>query len=190
MEEEVLSYKILDAVHTDGGNITQKDISDRVGCSVSSVNFALRLLAVKGYIKVSGANPKRLKYHLTPSGILEKTVLAYNFLKRQSALYEEARKTLLGRLELLKAEGVTKVAVYGWTPFTESGILYLISEAVQVTAIYVPDPLAHSHCNRIPIRRLNEFHGDCEVVALMEAPPPESDAHFGVVKQVICYPQT
>ena len=99
MEDPILEYQVLDAVHVNEGHVTQRHISQRTGRSVASVNFALRLLAVKGYIKISGANPRNLRYHLTPTGILQKSILAYNFLKRQSALYEEVRKDVLEKLK-------------------------------------------------------------------------------------------
>ena len=54
MDDPVLEYKILEAVHDKEGSVTQRHISEKIGRSVASVNFALRLLAIKGYIKISG----------------------------------------------------------------------------------------------------------------------------------------
>jgi predicted transcriptional regulator len=68
MEDTVLQYQILEPVHENDGNVTQRHISRKLGRSIASVNFALRLLAVKGYIKISGANLRNIRYHLTPSG--------------------------------------------------------------------------------------------------------------------------
>ena len=100
MDDPILEFSILDAVHENHGNVTQRHISQQLGRSVASVNFALRLLAVKGYIKITGANPRNLRYDLTPKGLLQKSILAYNFLKRQNALYVEVRKDLLGKLKV------------------------------------------------------------------------------------------
>ncbi len=158
MEDPILEFQVLDAVHENEGHITQRHISQRTGRSVASVNFALRLLAVKGYIKISGANPRNLRYHLTPTGILQKTILAYNFVRRQSALYEEVRKDVLGKLKELAEEGIRKVSVYGWTPFAEAAMLYLVSEGIQVTAVYV-DSLDGKgpFFNRIPLRSISDI---------------------------------
>ncbi len=166
--DSVLEYRVLDAVHGNDGTLTQRDISRVIGCSAASVNFALRLLAVKGFIKISGANPRRLRYHLTPRGVVEKSVLAYNFLKRQSSLYEEARKGLLEKLEALRGEGVLSAAVYGWTPLTEACLLHLIFERIEVKGVYVAEPCATEYCNRIPVRTLDLFENDVEVLVLME----------------------
>lgn len=180
MGDRVFEYRVLDAVHGNDGNLTQRDISRVIGCSAASVNFALRLLAVKGFIKISGANPRRLRYHLTPRGVIEKSVLAYNFLKRQNSLYEEARKGLLDKLQALREEGVQSAAVYGWTPLTEACLLYLISERIEVRGVYVAAPCSIEHCNRIPVRTLDLFADDVEVLVLMEPLPEVHEGRIGV----------
>jgi DNA-binding Lrp family transcriptional regulator len=187
MNDPFLEFSILDAVQEDQGNLTQRHISQKLGRSVASVNFALRLLAVKGYIKITGANPRNLRYNLTPKGLLQKSTLAYNFLKRQNALYEEVRKDLLGKLQSLAADQTQNGAVYGWTPFTESVILYLISEGIEVTALYVDNMEWGPACNRIPYRLLKDFKRDCQILILME-PLPRSFEKTILVKKLICYP--
>lgn len=187
MEDPVFEYQVLDAVHENGGQITQRHISERVGRSVASVNFALRLLVVKGYIKISGASPRKLHYHLTPTGILQKTVLAYNFLKRQSALYEEVRKDLLEKLKALAAESIKRVSVYGWTPFTESAILYLISQGIQVATIYSENPDNVPFCNRIPILHIKDFKAECDVLVLLEPLSAEREKQISA-RKLVCMP--
>ncbi|MCX5861811.1 MAG: winged helix-turn-helix transcriptional regulator [Deltaproteobacteria bacterium] len=187
MDDPILEYSILDAVHANDGSLTQRIISKKIGRSVASVNFALRLLAVKGYIKISGANPKNLKYHLTPSGVLQKFVLAYNFLKRQRALYDEVRTELLGRLRGLAREGVVSAAVYGWTPFTEAAILFLISEGIHLTDLYVYSLDGVTSYHGIPVRLIDEFQADCDVLVLMEPLPAEDDSRITTRKEA-CFP--
>jgi DNA-binding Lrp family transcriptional regulator len=182
MDDPILEFSILDAVHENHGNVTQRHISQKLGRSVASVNFALRLLAVKGYIKITGANPRNLKYHLTPKGILHKSILAYNFLKRQSALYEEVRTGLLKKLKRLAAENLKKVAVYGWTPFTEAAILYLISEGIEVTALYVESIKDFLPCNRIPLQSIEEFQPDCQALLLLNPLPRRWEENITVKK--------
>lgn len=186
MSDPSLEFKILDAVHRDSGCITQRAISEQLGCSIASVNFAIRLLAAKGFIKISGMNPRKLQYHLTPKGVFQKSALAYNFLKRQVALYHEVRNTVLGKLEQLATEGVRKAAVYGWTPITETAILYLISNDIAVTAIYTPKIEDLAFCNRTPFRLIDAFELDCEVLVLME-PLPEGKDKIEV-RKLVCYP--
>lgn len=187
MDDPVLEFHVLDAVQQGDGKVTQRSISEILGRSVSSVNFALRLLAAKGFIKITGSNPRKLQYHLTPSGVVQKSLLAYHFVKKQSALYDHVRKDLLKKLEALTNEGLKRVAIYGWTPFTETAILYLAYEGVQITAIYTDEPLNLSHWNRIPIRSLEEFQSDCEAMALMEELPVGRGDMIGT-RLIHCFP--
>ncbi len=128
-----------------------------------------------------------MRYHLTPTGVLQKTILAYNFLKRQSALYEEVRNGLLKKIKGLKGEGVEKAAVYGWTPFTETAILSLILEGIKVTAIYVRSMEGVGPWHRIPCRLVSEFEADCQVLLLME-PLAEELAEGISVRKLECHP--
>jgi hypothetical protein len=187
MEDPILEYHVLDAVDGNDGKLTQRHISQKVGRSVASVNFALRLLVVKGYIKISGANPRNLKYHLTPTGIVQKSILAYNFLKRQSDLYEEVRKDLLRNLKELSAQGVKTVAVYGWTPFTEAAMLYFLGKGIKVTALYVRDNIEFDHLNRIPVKSIMEFQDDCECLVLTEPLPYGHGEKIGT-RKLVCFP--
>jgi DNA-binding Lrp family transcriptional regulator len=187
MDDPILEYNILDSVHENDGSLTQRHISNKLRRSVASVNFALRLLAVKGYIKITGANPRNLKYHLTPSGLLRKSVLAYNFLRRQSALYEDVRADILKKLKDLAADGVRQVAVYGWTPFTEAAILYLMSEGIKVNALYVSESSKAYPLNRIPLRAIQEFQPEGEALVLLERLPGPWEAKISI-RKVACFP--
>ena len=187
MEDPILQYEVLNAVGDSEGKVTQSGIARSIGRSVQSVNFALRLLVVKGCIKISGANRLNLRYNLTPKGFMQKTHLAYDFLKRQSALYEEVRNHVLKRLKSLSADGVRSVSLYGWTPFTETAVLYLTLEGIQVNAIYQEKPGRIAQWNRIPFRLIGEFQEDCEALILMEQLPEGMRARVSA-RILDCYP--
>lgn len=189
MEDPVLEYRILNAVHEQQEQLTQRGISEKVGRSVASVNFAIRLLAAKGLIKISGVNPRRLFYHVTPQGLVQKSVLAYRFLKQQCELYEEVRTEFISKLGALGTEGVKTAGVYGWTPFTESAVLCLILEGVEVSALYVREMESFSQWNRIPCKLIDEFEEDCDVLVLMEPLPKSIDEKISV-RKIVCHPES
>jgi DNA-binding Lrp family transcriptional regulator len=190
MEDPVIEFKILDVLQEADGNVTQNRLASRIGRSVASVNFALRLLAVKGFIKVSGANRRNMRYHLTPRGILQKTRLAYHFLKRQSALYDEVRQGLLDKLKTVKQDDVKRVGVYGWGPFTEVAILYLISNGIGVNAVYVEDTdsVSFSQMNRIPLKSVEDLSGEEDLIILLERLPGHVEAEVAA-PTMVCYPK-
>jgi EPS-associated MarR family transcriptional regulator len=88
----------------DNPDLTQRDIAERLGLSTSGLNYCLKALIDKGWVKMQNFSQSKNKfgyiYVLTPQGIAEKTVLAGRFLKRKSLEYE----ALLAEIEALKQE--------------------------------------------------------------------------------------
>jgi EPS-associated MarR family transcriptional regulator len=78
---------------------TQRTIAKEVGINVSTVNFCLKALVEKGWIKMGNfsKNPDKLSYAylLTPTGVAEKAVLTRRFLQRKMSEYEELREEIV-----------------------------------------------------------------------------------------------
>jgi EPS-associated MarR family transcriptional regulator len=72
--------------------VSQREIADRLGLSLGGINYCIKALINKGYVKVSNFNesPHKLSYAylLTPSGIVAKAALTGRFLMRKIAEYE------------------------------------------------------------------------------------------------------
>ncbi len=73
--------------------MTQREISFRLGISLGKVNFLVRALIEKGFVKVenfkTSTTRKGYLYYLTPRGIEEKTRTTCLFLKRKVKEYEQ-----------------------------------------------------------------------------------------------------
>ena len=84
--------------------VTQRTLAKEVGINVSTINFCLKALVEKGWIKMGNfsKNPDKLSYAylLTPTGVAEKAVLTRRFLHRKMAEYEKLR----GEIEALQLE--------------------------------------------------------------------------------------
>jgi len=84
--------------------VTQRALAKEVGINVGSINFCLKALAEKGWIKMGNfsKNPDKLAYAylLTPTGMAEKAALTKRFLQRKMAEYEKLR----GEIEALQLE--------------------------------------------------------------------------------------
>ena len=77
----------------DNPDMTQREIAEKLGISTSGLNYCLKALIDKGWVKVQNFTQSKNKfgyiYVLTPQGIAEKTLLAGRFLKRKMTEYEE-----------------------------------------------------------------------------------------------------
>jgi len=92
--------------------MTQRELSSRLGISLGKVNFLVNALIQKGLIKAhnfkNSNNKKAYLYYLTPSGFEEKAKITYRFLKRKIQEFEQ----LESEIRLLKKEaGVSDTTV-------------------------------------------------------------------------------
>jgi EPS-associated MarR family transcriptional regulator len=78
--------------------VTQRTLAKEVGINVSGINFCLKALVEKGWIKMGNfsKNPDKLGYAylLTPNGMAEKAALTKRFLQRKMAEYEKLREEI------------------------------------------------------------------------------------------------
>lgn len=76
-------------------DVSQRELARRVGLSVGGLNYCLRALIERGWVKVQNFSSSRNKlgyvYLLTPSGLSAKAALAQQFLRRKIAEYEALR---------------------------------------------------------------------------------------------------
>jgi len=77
---------------------SQRELAEELGFSLGKLNYCLRALKIKGLIKINNfkKNPKKINfiYVLTPKGILEKTRLSINFMKKKIQEYDELKREL------------------------------------------------------------------------------------------------
>lgn len=77
-------YKILKILATNP-EISQRDLARKLDISLGRVNFCLKALIEKGFLKASNfrnnQNKMAYMYLLTPQGLEEKTVITARFLK-------------------------------------------------------------------------------------------------------------
>ncbi len=85
-------------------DLTQREIAERFGISTSGLNYCLKALIDKGWVKVQNFSQSKNKfgyiYVLTPQGIAEKMTLMSSFLKRKMADYDALKM----EIEILKFE--------------------------------------------------------------------------------------
>lgn len=84
---------------------SQRSLAGEIGFSVGKVNYVLKALVDKGFIKVdsflNATNKRKYSYLLTDKGIKEKINLTQKFIIRKKAEYEELQR----ELEIYRANG-------------------------------------------------------------------------------------
>lgn len=111
-KDELTDYNILKTIANDS-TISQRRLSSQIEINVASVNFALKRLIKKGFIRMVGVNPRRIQYFVTPEGLREKTQLAYSFFGRNFHFYKEIRSDIESMIVKATNGTETGIAIYG-----------------------------------------------------------------------------
>ena len=78
---------------------SQRELAEELGFSLGKLNYCLKALQKKGFVKLQNFQKKNnkisyLQYVITPKGISERTKLTLNFMKRKMREYDELKKEL------------------------------------------------------------------------------------------------
>ena len=101
--QEDTSYRILRILQANP-EINQRELARHLGMSLGGLNYCLRALMDKGYVKLDNFHNSKHRfkyvYLLTPAGLAQKVAMTGRFLKRKMDEYEALR----AEIETLKAE--------------------------------------------------------------------------------------
>lgn len=92
---------------------TQANLATRLGVAVGTVNWHLKRLISKGYVKVKRAERRKLRYLITPEGIALRARLTVAYVEQSMALYRETREQARELLSEAQARGYQAVIVDG-----------------------------------------------------------------------------
>jgi len=115
MEKSLISEKELQVIDelSQTGDITQREISNKLGISLGMVNIILKRLINKGYVKVRGLSKRRLQYILTPKGFTEKARKSYKYFIKTVNTVKEMKLKIQALVLKEYAKGERKFVVLG-----------------------------------------------------------------------------
>jgi DNA-binding MarR family transcriptional regulator len=117
---------------------TQADLATQLGVAVGSVNWYIKRLVNKGYIKVTRMQRRRLKYLLTPQGMSEKARLTREFIQASLKWYRLTREDTTRYLKEARQAGYERVSIQGDGDLAE--IIYLTCLEHQMQVVDGVDP--------------------------------------------------
>ena len=111
-------YALLNEIAQDS-MVTQATLSSRLGIAVGSVNWYIKRLVQRGWVKISHLDRTRLKYDLTSDGMTVFTQRALMYARDSLTIYSNYRakaKTLVIELE---KKGIEQVYLNGDDEITD-----------------------------------------------------------------------
>jgi DNA-binding MarR family transcriptional regulator len=111
-EENPRALSLLEQIEHDP-DVTQASLATQLGVAVGTVNWHLKRLVEKGYVKVKRAERKKLRYIITPEGLALRARLTVDYIERSFDLYRKIRQRVKKHLLEVKKAGYTQVRLIG-----------------------------------------------------------------------------
>ena len=113
-------------------DVTQASLADQLGVAVGTVNWHLKRLISKGYVKAKRAQRKKLRYIITPEGIAFRARLTVNYIENSMDLYRRTRKRVQEILVEVREMGYESVQITGEGDIAEICRLTCLEQGVNV----------------------------------------------------------
>ena len=110
--DELRELTLLENIENDP-DVNQSTLAAQLGVAVGTVNWHLKRLVAKGYVKVKRAERKKLRYIITPEGLAMRARLTVDYIEQQFLMYRRIRQRVSDQLEQVRQAGFDRVRVLG-----------------------------------------------------------------------------
>jgi DNA-binding MarR family transcriptional regulator len=94
-------------------DVTQASLAAQLGVAVGTVNWLIRRMIDKGYVKIKRAQRRKLKYIITPEGLAFRAQLTVNYIDTSMRLYRRTRQHVRELLIEVKKANYSTIYVVG-----------------------------------------------------------------------------
>jgi len=126
-----LDRRLLEAIE-ENPDTTQASLAAQLGVAVGSINWYLKRLIRKGYVKVTHLQRRKLKYFVTPQGLAVKARLTSQYMEASLQVYRELRQAAHDTLVRVRAAGHDTVLLDGNGEAMEIFRLTCLEQGVRV----------------------------------------------------------
>lgn len=116
-------------------DINQATLAEMLDVAVGTVNWHIKRLVSKGYVKAKRAQRKKLRYIITPEGIALRARLTLQYIENQMRLYRETRQLVKELLADIRAAGFQQVKIEGDSEIADVCRLTCLEQGVDVVDI-------------------------------------------------------
>jgi DNA-binding MarR family transcriptional regulator len=113
-------------------DVTQASLATLLGVAVGTVNWHLKRLVAKGYVKVKRAERRKLRYIITPEGIALRTRLTVDYIEQSLLLYRRIRFRVRELLTDVKRAGYESICIDGEGDVADICRLTCLEQGVQI----------------------------------------------------------
>ena len=114
-------------------DISQASLARELGVAVGTINWHIKRLVEKGYVKVKRAQKKKLRYIITPEGLALRARLTIDYVRNQFNLYRRIRERMLTLLS--EIDGQKEVRIIGDGEIAEVCHLTCLEQGVSIVEL-------------------------------------------------------
>jgi len=92
---------------------TQASLADQLGVAVGTINWHIKRLISKGYVKVQRVERRKLRYIITPEGIALRARLTIEYIQSSFQLYRLVRQRMNESLDKVNQKGIQHIRLEG-----------------------------------------------------------------------------
>ena len=129
--ETTRDLALLEQIEQDP-DVTQASLATQLGVAVGTVNWHIKRLIAKGYVKVKRAERRKLRYIITSEGIAFRARLTVNYIERSMLLYRNTRQTVRKLLAEVKKAGYDSIRLEGEGDIADVCRLTCMEQSVRI----------------------------------------------------------
>jgi DNA-binding MarR family transcriptional regulator len=129
--EELRELTLLEQIENDP-DVNQSTLATQLGVAVGTVNWHLKRLIAKGYVKAMRAERKKLRYIITPEGIALRARLAVDYVEKSFSIYRRTRQRVKEHLAKVLDAGYNRVRILGRGDVVDICRLTCIEQGIEV----------------------------------------------------------
>jgi DNA-binding MarR family transcriptional regulator len=138
-------------------SITQRRLAKKQGLALGLTNFLVRRLVRKGHIKVVNLQHNRIRYLITPKGLMEKARLTYAYIEYSLYFYRQIRGFLTRALAMIPPSAGKKIVLCGTGEVAEIACLLLQQNGFNLVAVVESQAGSDAMFLGQPVRSLKEL---------------------------------
>ncbi len=106
--DEYRDLALLQEIEADP-DVSQATLAEELGVAIGTVNWHIKRLVEKGFVKVKRARRRKLRYIITPEGIALRARLTVDYIQQSFKLFRHIRNRVSTLLQQLEAMGIHTV---------------------------------------------------------------------------------
>jgi len=122
-------------------DVTQASLATQLDVAVGTVNWHLKRLIEKGYVKIKRAERKKLRYIITPEGIALRARLTVDYIEQQFMLYRNTRQHVKEHIEQVRKAGFKTITISGMGDVADICRLTCLEQGIEVVPDGYPVPV-------------------------------------------------